>query len=178
MIIGISGKARSGKDAIATYLTTEHGFQRRALADSLKDAARSIFGWDDDHVHGTLKETVDRFWGFSPRWALQKMGTEAMRDNFSEDVWIRSLRKYIDTHSGKPFVVPDVRFPDEAQAIRDWGGILIRITRPGIEPVGIDGHVSETALDDWRDWDFVVDNDGDLSDLWQKVDDMVSKVGV
>ena len=67
----------------------------------------------------------------------------------------------------RDWVITDVRFPDEAQAIKDWGGVLWRVDRPGL--VGGDGHASETAMDDYRGWDEVIVNDGTIAELRAKV---------
>ena len=171
MIIGVSGRARAGKDAVAEHLVAVHGFRRRAFADALKAGAKAVFGWDDDHVYGGLKNVVDRYWGFSPRWALQKMGTEAMRDHVADDIWIRALRRHMIDNPWPKWVIPDVRFTNEIKAIRDWGGVLWRLERPGIDDVG--AHVSETELDGYRGWDRVIVNEGTLQDLYRRVDDLV-----
>ena len=169
MIIGIGYKRGSGKDTVAEHLVETHNFRRRAFADSLKAAARAIFGWDDRHLHGDLKESVDPYWGMSPRWALQRMGTEAMRRNVADDVWIRSLRRHMIDSPQSDWVIPDVRFINEIKAIREWGGVLWRVDRSRIM-LGYDGHASEIELDDYRDWDAVIVNDGTLDELFEKVD--------
>ena len=60
----------------------------------------------------------------------------------------------------------DVRFPNEAQRIKDLGGVVWRVKRPGVGPANY--HESETALDDWP-FDAVLENDGNLVDLSLKV---------
>lgn len=65
------------------------------------------------------------------------------------------------------WIITDVRFPNEAEAIKDRGGFIIRIDRPGVEPVN--AHPSETALDNW-DFDYRIANASDLVALKQTVD--------
>jgi hypothetical protein len=169
-LIGIAGRKRAGKDLVGQYLGYEFGFSRLAFADPLKEAAKIIFGWNEDHVNGDLKEVVDEFWGFSPRWALQRMGTEAMRKNVDDDIWIKAtMRKVISSH-----VITDVRFPNEAKAIKEAGGVLWRIDRPSLGPAE-DMHVSETALNDWDSWDAVIVNDGTTVELGEKVKTIMEK---
>jgi hypothetical protein len=168
MLIGVAGKKRAGKDTAAKFLVQDHGFKAMAFAHPLKDAAKIIFGWGDEHVYGELKEVDDPFWGFSPRWALQHMGTEAMRKNIDDQIWVKAtMRKALPMiEKGENVVITDVRFPNEAQAILDAGGQLWRVERPGLET---SDHASETSLDDWDRWDQVIDNDGTISDLYSRV---------
>jgi hypothetical protein len=64
------------------------------------------------------------------------------------------------------WIITDTRFPNEAEAIKKAGGIIIRIERPGIDPVNL--HTSETSLDKWN-FDHVVVNDGSITDLTKKI---------
>jgi hypothetical protein len=173
MIIGIGYRAGSGKDTVANLLATHHGFRRRAFADALKEAARAIFHLDDDQLYGQLKEAEDVFWRRSPRFILQKLGTECLRHGYDPDVWVQSLRRHIiDNPDQRDWVVPDVRFFNEARAIRDWGGCLWRVDRPGLAPKGIVGHASETELDGATlIWNKIIDNGGTLQQLEVRVEE-------
>lgn len=167
MIIGITGHARHGKDSTADIIVSHFGYRKHSLADVMKEACRVIFGWTDKHLYGELKEVIDPRYGISPRHALQTLGTEwgqyklAEYDSFKEvtgrKLWVNSLlnRVHGDT------VIADVRFPHEAEAIRERGGFIIRVNRD--YPVDLT-HESERAVDD-IDPDFFVDNFGTLSDL-------------
>lgn len=175
-IIGIGYKKRSGKDAIAEHLGT-YGYHRVAFADKLKAVAKVMFNWTDAHFEEPLKERVDPFWGFSPRKGLQLLGTEAGRQVFGNDIWVKHVNRHIaevNEEYGRRlnWVIPDVRFPDEIKAVKGWGGVVWKVNRPQIM-LGYDGHESETALDDYRDWDEVIVNDGTLADLYGRVDDLI-----
>lgn len=103
------------------------------------------------------------------RSLLQEWGTDLRRADqpgYWLDAWERRVRKlYGDLDSpGLRVVVPDTRFPDEAQRILTLGGRLIRVNRPGHESPAA-GHESETALDGWTRWDAVLENAGTISDL-------------
>jgi hypothetical protein len=173
-LIGITGKARSGKDTIAEHLWAEHAFTRIAFADPLKLAAQHIFGlteaqtWDDD-----MKEVVIPYWGMSPRQIFQYLGTEAVKGTFGPDTWIKrwaiSYNLLKDTDH---IVVTDVRTNLEAQAILNLGGVIIEVVRDG---VGLEGetakHSSEFGLT--LGADFIILNNGTLAELYEQVDAIV-----
>lgn len=172
MIIGFSGYARSGKDTAAASLP---GFWRYAFADKLKDAARVIFGLNDIQLYGSLKEKPDAYWERTPREILQLLGTECLRKGFADDVWIRAL--FLSMKDHYDCVITDVRFPNEAKAIKARGGIVVRVVRPGVGPTPrpwwkfwvSKPHVSETSLDQWG-FDDVLVNDGTVEELEAKVE--------
>lgn len=176
-IIGIAGKARSGKDTVAERLVQGHGFVRMAFADPLKEAARCIFGLSDAQLYGDLKETNDAFWGKTPRRIMQLLGTDAVRKNIDDDVWIKATQRRIETEMAERdtigIVIPDVRFPNEADAIRAWGGDVWHVSRPGI--AAVEEHVSETALKNYGWFSQWITNDETVLDLHSKVDVIINK---
>lgn len=106
----------------------------------------------------------------SVRELLQKLGTEAMRNGLHTNVWVNALfadYKPIKLSQYDPsyWLVTDTRFPNEADAITERGGILLRIERPG---TSTGDHPSETALDNYP-FEHVIVNDGNLNDLINKV---------
>jgi len=176
LIIGLSGKAGSGKDTVAQYwVDKEFGHNRiktMSFADPLKAGAMAMFGLSLAQVHNpNRKEIVDDFWGMTPRYILQKLGTEVMRDQFGQNIWIKAVRRKIELTpcSFSIVVITDVRFKNEAEAIKEWGGFLVRVERrSAIPPLGSANpdHPSETDLDDWKGgWDGLIKNDGDFIDL-------------
>lgn len=173
-IIGLSGYARSGKDEAANILVKEYGFERVAFADKLRDFlyamnprvsdAKSgvvvrvqdvidVYGWDK------YKETE---YGAEIRYMLQRLGTEAGRQVMWDTIWIDAA---FAGCTGEKIVVTDVRFPNEADAVRGRGGEVWRVSRVGVGPaVGEHGeiHASETSLDNYT-FDAVLFNDGSLA---------------
>ena len=153
MLVSVTGFIGSGKDTIADYLITEHGFKKESWAGSLKDAVAHIFGWERDLLEGTTKysrewrEQIDPWWSerlkidkFSPRWALQQWGTEVGRQSFHNDIWIASLENKL-LKSKDDIVITDTRFPNELAAIQRLGGITIRVHR-GPKPDWYDDAIS------------------------------------
>jgi len=143
MIMGITGLISSGKDTAADYLCTVHGFKRMSFAGTLKDAISVVFGWDRELLEGTTslsrvwREQVDEWWAdrlgipdLTPRYILQQWGTEVGRKGFHTDIWVASVenqlrrRLLIDD-----IVITDCRFPNELAAIKNAGGVTIRIQR-------------------------------------------------
>ena len=81
------------------------------------------------------------------------------------------ITKVISNISSK-WIITDVRFPNEVKAIKDKSGIIIRVNR-GDGNTG--DHPSETALDNYQDWNYVIDNNGSIEDLIEKVRDILQK---
>lgn len=174
MIIGLGYKARSGKDTIAHYLVEAHGFKRIAFADALKEACRQIFDFNDAQLYGDQKEILDPYWKLTPRYVLQYVGTECMREKFDKDIWIKSVEKKI-LGSSDNWVITDMRFPNEAQAVQRWGGFLVRVDRPLSGATGgIAAHPSEIAMDNFDEWDYTLRNDIQVhAALYDKVEQML-----
>lgn len=183
MIIGLSGYARSGKDEAARGLE-RIGFQRRAFADKLREF---LFLLDpvvlsrpgDFGVYqapANLKHVIEEYgwdgykdtsYGPHIREYLQRLGTECGRGLLGDNVWIDATLNPLEYRSDfRDFVVTDCRFPNEAQAIKDRGGIVVRVNRPGVGPAN--GHASENSLDDW-DFDMIIDNTGTIEDLHRNI---------
>ena len=209
MIIGIAGFQGSGKDTIADYLQNIYGFKRDSFAATLKDAVAAVFGWDRELLEGRTtesrawREQVDPWWAkrlnmpdLTPRLVLQRWGTEVARKSWHDDTWIASL-EYKLAKSHNDIVITDVRFPNEIAAVRNAGGICIRVKRFE-EPVWyniaeranagdttaqeqlkkFNIHPSETA---WigTEFDYVVDNNADgLDSLYKQIKNLVANLPV
>lgn len=174
-IIGISGKAGSGKDTLAKYLRdilphvdNVPYYEIVHFADLLKEAVQTTCVLDDWHTQTQEGKKTELEWldGMTVREVLQKFGT-AIREGVHPDFWVRALMEGTDDWD---IIIPDVRFPNEAEEIRKRGGILVRIEREG---AGAGNHISETALDDYDKWDIVIFNDYDLDTLKEQANTIV-----
>lgn len=172
-VIGFCGYAGSGKDEAAKALV-ELGWERIAFADPIREIALAI----DPIVSmkGFRLATLVRRHGWTKakelgevRRLLQRIGTEAGRNILGEFFWSEiGHNRAIDC--GKNVVFTDVRFHNEVEMIRELGGKIIRIVRPGVGPAN--GHESELAIDE-IETDAVIQNEGSSEELWEKVRSLV-----
>ena len=136
MIIALCGNIGSGKDTVANILIQECGFSRMSFAGPLKRAVAAIFNWDFNLLEGITdesrawREEVDEWWSnrlnipnLTPRFVLQHIGTDVMRECFHEDIWAASIESHLKSVTGN-VVLSDCRFPNELQTIRNAGGLV------------------------------------------------------
>ena len=105
----------------------------------------------------------------TPRLLLQLLGTECGRKIIHPNIWVNSLMR--DYNSSK-WLISDVRFPNELEAIKMHTNKLIRVVRTFEHE---DNHLSEVALDYYNDWDYVINNDGSIDNLIFKVKEIMIK---
>lgn len=168
MIIGLTGKARSGKDTVAEHLHEAYKFHHYWFSKPMKEAAASIFGWSDAHLYGDLKEEIDTRYGVSPRVALQTLGTEWGRNTINSDLWILRAQKEMEQHTN--IVISDCRFDNEAEAIIAAGGIVIEISRDNANQVA--AHSSESGISPHL-VNYHIENNGTLPELYRAVDNFL-----
>lgn len=182
-VIGFAGAIGSGKTTCAQYLVDKYGAQSRAFADPLKEVCQIIFSLSHEQLFGSLKETPDPRWdNLAPRQLFQFVGTELFRERFSElcpgigdNIWVKSLQNWLEQQPEDAIIsVGDVRFFNEMHMIHKLGGIVIHLSRNNTTVCGhLSGHLSERALTR-SIFDFRIDNNGDLQDLYAKIDAIVS----
>jgi len=158
MIVGISGKMAAGKDHFLTQ-----------LSERVPDAVQVSFAFElrkeiMEALESPLPVLFKKPYSESVRRLLQWWGTDFRRAQ-DPDYWVKKAETTAMEHleNGLVPVFTDVRFPNEAQLIRSRQGILVLVTAPeevreqrlGMTPPN---HESETALDGWTDWDYVVDS--------------------
>lgn len=176
MIVGIGCTYQVGKDTAAAALVRDLGFQRIGFADRVKELALHInpivVSAQAQKVNveagrGRLQWVHDGLGGWEAakvqypevRIFLQKLG-EGVRNYLGDETWIDAVlnrARHSDT------VIPDVRYTNEAEAIKDEGGLLVKITRPGYGPAN--GHASENDLAAYEGWDLVINNSGSIETM-------------
>lgn len=207
-IVSLVGFKGSGKDSAGKHLIDNHGFVGFSFADSLKDAVASVFCWDRAMMEGDTpesrvwREQVDPWWAeklgipnFSPRMAMQLLGTNVFRDNFNQNIWILNVeRRILNLIGDRKVVLIDGRFPNELDLGRRYNSTVIRVKR-GPEPEWFNEalwinttpfdqdrfdklndivHVSEWA---WigQSIDHTIENDKTLKDLHIEIERLVFK---
>lgn len=204
MIIGFVGFIGSGKDTAADYLVNFHGYRRDSFAGTLKDAISFIFGWDRTLLEGRSiesrewREQIDEWWAarlgipnLTPRYIMQHWGTEVLRNNFHDDIWIASLENKIRKTTDN-IVISDVRFTNEIKSIHNSGGLVVRIKRgPDPEwyrdamnvnagPTNMSWAISKMRMEELKihasetSWigeeiDHTIENDGSIDSLFTNI---------
>ena len=175
MKIAFGYKARSGKDTSAEYLQGQYGGQIFKFAQPIYDimkATHEIAGVD------TFKDTKLLTW-VGTDWA------RAINENIWVDHCLNRINQaerqgcYLSNESFiNNFFVTDVRFPNEAEALKKNGFFLVKVdrkTRPQEERAS---HMSENALNDYKGWDFVIDNNGTIEDLYKQLQTVVQVIKI
>jgi len=197
MIIGICGLIGSGKGTAADILVEQHDFKKLSFADKLKDSVSTMFSWPRHMLEGDTdksrewREQKDDFWSketgrrITPRLVLQEFGTDCMRNGFYDGIWVSLVKQEILRNPKQKYVIPDVRFPNEAKVINELNGKVWRVMRGpdpvwfrmyqdiGVEPKEV--HASEWA---WANVNFdnEVDNNGTLDNLKDQVQDHLASI--
>lgn len=172
-LIGVTGKARSGKDTVANFIVAAIGGYRYAFADPIRTMLNAGFGIDmGDPYWQERKEIPIVAFGKSPRQMMQTLGTEWGRQLVHEDVWLLlAQQKLLNTGSG--MVISDVRFDNEARWVRKLGGIVVHVVREDAVPVN--EHASEAGVT-LGDSDKMIMNTGSLEELQARVKNIVGVV--
>lgn len=169
--IAFTGLATCGKTTAASALCdTRHQFKRVAFADPLKAMVAVLTEETDKDAR------PPELCGRSVREAYQLLGTEWGRNMIGEDVWLRAAHRRFTRHLQHirdgalgGLIVDDCRFANEAKLVRELGGIVVRIVRPGLTAML---HASELGFEDDL-VDHVIYNDGELFEFVDKVHNLV-----
>ena len=174
MVIGISGKIKSGKSRVAKTLSKmlkEEGKQVKikSFAQPLYEVVSRLYDTDIKTIKKDKQENLPIYIHTRTtnsgmvttnyRNILQIIGNTA-RDYGDSDIWVNALfgyeNKKIDNDDC--WIIDDMRYLNEAQRIRDLNGILIRVEKDLHQP---NEHIAENSLDTWGDWDLIIENNFD-----------------
>lgn len=136
IIVALCGPAGAGKTTVANYLVEKYGAQRYGFAMPLKEMVKRALDFTNEQVYGAQeqKEAVDPRYGHSPRWFLQRIGTDGCRATFGEDFWTKQCLDMIWRQNPRLAVIEDMRFIDESKAVhaeRRANGYVWRLWPPG-----------------------------------------------
>lgn len=181
ILLGITGKAGSGKDTAADYLVRTHGFVKQSCAGPLKQAL-TVMGFPEPADRARKEEKIEGF-DFTWREAAQKLGTEFGRA-LDQDIWVKILRRQLqavqdleeDTGVQARYVISDIRFDNEAAMIRGLGGVIIHLAGRAVDLGANAGHSSEAGIAfDPNDW--MVDNGNEgLENLYTSLEHILTNV--
>ena len=181
-VIGFGCTAQVGKDTAAEYLERKYPdrVKRVAFADKLKKISMDLFGltWEQCYGSQKIKEKVDPRYGLTPREILQNVG-EKMREIWPS-IWVDTVFNTTIPELQKEgfdiFVISDVRYPNEGDRVHEHGGLVVRIDRDqsGVT-VGQD-HSSETAMSNYGDFDFTIDNNSSFDEFYNKLDCLMEEI--
>lgn len=174
VLIGLTGLKSSGKTEVSKIVEELTGNARESFAKPLKEVCKIVFGLTDEQLYGDEKEKMSK-WSVTPRKIMQFVGTEMFREKLSElisnaeDIWILNMQNKINNN--QDIIIDDVRFSNEAEIIRKFGGVIIQIKRDDINI--IDTHKSEMFLEIKPD--YVINNNGTLEDLRNEVQKIIPR---
>lgn len=189
LLLGLSGKARSGKDTLGDYLSTQFGnmcgeeVHTMAFADELKDDLFNKFDLSFEQLHGNLKEVPDTryrrsddtYW--TPRAMMQAYG-QFMRE-LDSDYWVKKLFDKVDVMEYKHIIITDLRQLNEVNSILGREGFHIKVVRLQENTLSEDSknHSTEIELEDnYVHVDYTIFNDGSIEDLYEKADAIINDI--
>lgn len=180
-IIGLTGLKGSGKDTFASELCDSYSFSRLAFAQPLKAMMYMLLinaGMNHKEIEEALngedkEKPLDVLCGRTARHAMQTLGTE-WRNTINKDLWVKMLLSKINRSSDSNIVITDVRFPHEADALRELGAKIVRIIRPGIYA---SNHPSESQII-YISVDYEIINNLTINDLNTQSTSMLRSLGV
>jgi len=175
MLIGLTGFAGVGKDTLAYEMMMHDVYERYRFADPIKNMLRQFHIHDAVWENREAKEKLIPWLGVSPRYLAQTLGTEWGRVCIRPDIWVvlaKGRWHQLNANGEGRMVIPDVRFDNEAEWIREAGGLVIQIVRPDKLVADNPTHASENGISE-RFIDDAILNDGTVEKMyntfWERV---------
>lgn len=173
MIIGICGRQGSGKDTAALMINkiTNNRFTTKRFSAKLKEFAGILLGVPADLFEDReFKESYIPQYGMTVRELLQRFGTDFIRETVHPNLWVEATLLDYKDHN---WIIPDVRFINEADAVKSRGGIIVKINRKTKKDI----HPSENEMD-FVIPDYEIDNNGSFFDLEVSIIRMMNDIAV
>lgn len=182
-IVAVCGLKRSGKDVVARHIHERYGFKHVSIAQPLKNVVKTAFDLSDRELDSDSKDVVHPVWGVPPRILLDYIGTHVFQHDIGRVVpslkdrcfWIDRLLSSNELEA--KLVISDLRFEHELERLRAFSEqhacrlTVIRVTRNGTSTNGLASEMESERLDA----NHVIDNNGSLSDLYQKISHVMLK---
>ena len=156
--IGITGKARSGKDTVGEMLSQNLSIATDSFAQPIKDMLKAGLGLEDKALRAEALYTKNY------RQLVQTLGTEWGREMVCDSIWLEAM---LSRRLGLKTIITDVRFENEAELIRQYG-TLIHVVRFNQEEIEESDHRSEDGIAE-KEGDIIIYNDSSLEILKEKV---------
>lgn len=183
-VIAITGMKRSGKDTIADYLVTRHGYKKLSVSTPIKQICKIVFDFTDEQLETDSKDVVDERWCIAPRQAMQFIGTEVFQYkindlvNVGKELWLKKIITQIDqcNNANNNVVISDIRFHHEYNALKDLykdDCVIIQICREKVREN--DSHPSEQ---EWNTFppDYIIHNDDTMTHLYDQIENLFCKI--
>lgn len=176
-LIAISGKANTGKDHVAKLICSTYQYFPFSFALHFKMEMVGMGDVTYEEVMHTKPPHV--------RHMIQERGTEYGRMLYGDDLWVDTIHAWFTYFSSEwgtnKFIIPDIRFPNEAEYVKKMGGKIFRVTSDRIINTALtqeqQKHISETALDDYESsfFDGIISNNLDTTnaDLMQQINTLI-----
>jgi len=176
-LIGIRGLAGHGKDTVANFIVeylSPSLIRKVWFAEPLKEMVSIITGLPVDTINADKNRFLPEY-NMTLRTLMQKVGTDALRNQVHPDIWIHIANRRIQqVPENQVVVIPDVRFENEIRYIRENKGIILSVYRPNVgEAMNHESELGQLAI---RDVDYEIVNDGSVMDLQRKVFSLMGKM--
>lgn len=184
--IALIGEIGHGKSTIASHLCKTYHYTEYAFAFPLKEGIRILFSLSYEQLYGNKKHEVDPRWRVSPRYILQRIGTDLFRNNINryfhtltghKNIWIANFLFWFRNHALSPIVISDCRFKDEFDLLTVLKFKICNVHRPNIQSTLhtlFKTHESECLSKQSYENEIIqILNDGSTDDLYKKIDKII-----
>jgi len=171
-IIGLVARSRSGKDTVADYIINKYpeiNIIKRKLAGPIKNAAKELYGFNDEDLETNKKDIKIIKYNCSPRDVMVQI-TKTIMDLSGTDFFTNRL--YNSRDKNEITIIPDIRYIHDIERIHKEGGIVIKIER-NLNDIVI--YQNENNIEHMES-DFTIVNNGTLDELYDQIDNILQNI--